>query len=54
MKRYVFHFTNGFVGCDAETEEDFDDDVTEKELEEYLDFHIDNHTEAWWEEVDSE
>lgn len=37
MKKFRFEIDTGFVSCTHEVEEEFEDDVTEEELNDYAD-----------------
>lgn len=54
MKKIRFVVHTGYVGCDHEIEELFDDDVTDEELEEYLTDFIFERCESHWEEIEEE
>jgi hypothetical protein len=51
MKTFKFVILTGYPKAYYETEEAFEDDVTEKELEECLWQFIFEHIEGYWEEV---
>jgi hypothetical protein len=50
MKKFVFKLKIGLVGCEQKTTVEFEDDVTEEELEEYWKEWIWNHIDGGWEE----
>ena len=52
MKKFRFVVQTGYHGCNYKTEEVFDDDVTEKELEDCLREFIFDHIEGYWEEIE--
>ena len=44
-----FHIDTGYAGAEYDEVEEFDDDVSEEELDEYLEDFMSNHIESsWW------
>ncbi len=54
MKKIKFVIETGFVGCDIEDVAEFNDDVTEEELDEYLDDLKNNIVGTYYEIDDDE
>lgn len=49
MKKVHFHISTGFYGATYDDVEEFDDDVTEEELYDYLEAFVNNNIESsWW------
>lgn len=49
MKRVHFHIGTGYVGAEYDEVEEFDDDVSEEELYDYLEDFVSNNIESpWW------
>lgn len=49
MKKVHFHIGTGYAGAEYDEVEEFDDDVSEKELDEYLKDFVSNNIEpSWW------
>ena len=49
MKKVHFYISIGFHGANYDEVVEFDDDVTEEELYDYLESFVDNNIESsWW------
>ncbi len=52
MRKIKFQFGIGFVGAEHRTTEEFEDDVTDEEIEEFLKEFIWEHIDACWEDME--
>lgn len=54
MRKIKFHIDTGFSGCDHEDIVEYDDDITDKELEEDAKTFLHDMIEYWWEEIEED
>lgn len=51
MKKFRFVVDTGFINCKHEIEEEFEDNVTEEEFDNYLQNVIDDYITGYWKEI---
>lgn len=52
MRKIKFHLNTGYAGCLHEDILEFEDDITEEQIEYELEQWANDQIDAWWEEIE--